>query len=137
MPASASGSSALVFEADLQLDPILDDLAVLDGGRRFHDLHRLDIAHRLRRRGDRLPGSVTPRSWARPDHLADDDDAHRAPPALPLVPVDGAAIMPRGRPGPERIRADRPRDREEGSATLRVRIVGQDRSHREDVWLPV
>src|SRR4051812_36165701 len=49
-----SCESALVFEADLELDPIFDDLAVPDDGGRLHDLHRLDVADRLRRRGDRL-----------------------------------------------------------------------------------
>src|SRR5262245_16400012 len=68
--------STLVFEADLQLDPILDDLAVLDRGRRLHDLDRLDVADRLRCGRDGLPSGIAPRAGARADHLADDDDAH-------------------------------------------------------------
>jgi len=71
-----SCESALVLEADLDLDAVLDDLAVGDHGARLHDFDRLDIAHRLRGGGDSLPGSVAPGLGARPDHLADDDDAH-------------------------------------------------------------
>ena len=35
---------ALVLETDLDLDPVLDDLAFLDDRPRLHDLDRLDVA---------------------------------------------------------------------------------------------
>src|SRR5688500_2050372 len=71
-----SCDSALVFEADLDLDAVLHDLAVGDDRTRFHDFDRLDVAHGLRSGGDGLTRGVAPRLGAGPDHLADDDDAH-------------------------------------------------------------
>src|SRR5689334_17552371 len=68
--------SAFVLEADLQLDPVLDDLAVLDDRARLHDLDGLDVADRARGGGDGLAGRVGPRARARADHLADDDHGH-------------------------------------------------------------
>src|SRR6187397_1750560 len=68
--------SALVFEADLDLDVVLDDLAVLDDRGRLHDLYRHDVADGLRCGRDGLARGVAPRARARADHLADDDDAH-------------------------------------------------------------
>src|SRR3954452_25623821 len=68
--------SALVFEADLDLDAVLDDLAVLDLGGRLHDLHGLDIPDRLRGGLDGSTSRVTPGVRAPPAHLANDDDAH-------------------------------------------------------------
>src|SRR6185437_7404455 len=65
-------------EADLQLDPVLDDLTVLDLGGRLHDLDGADVPDRAGRGGDGLTGGVAPRSGARPDHLADDVHAHSA-----------------------------------------------------------
>lgn len=44
--ARARSDSALVLEADLDLDPVLDNLAVFDPGRRLHDFDRLDVANR-------------------------------------------------------------------------------------------
>ena len=73
--------SALVLEPDLELDLVLDDLAVLDPGGRLDHLDRADVAHGLRRRRDRLAGGVAPGSGTRPDHLPDDDHTHCAPPA--------------------------------------------------------
>src|SRR6186997_3372604 len=77
-PISCAGAapSALVFEADLELDPVLDDLAVLDDGGRLHDLDGLDVADRLRGGRHGLAGGIAPRARARADHLADDVDAH-------------------------------------------------------------
>ena len=72
----ASPRLALVLEPDLDLDPVLDDLAVAHLGRRLHDLDRLDVADGLRRGLDRPAGRVAPRVRAAPDHLANDDDAH-------------------------------------------------------------
>src|SRR5262245_32594247 len=69
---------ALVLEADLDLDAVLDDLAVGDDRGRLHDLDRLDGPDCPRRGGDCLAGGVAPRPWARSDHLPDDDDAHRS-----------------------------------------------------------
>src|SRR6185437_3287379 len=65
-------------EADLQLDPVLDDLTVLDLGGRLHDLDGADVPDRAGRGGDGLTGGVAPGSGARPDHLADDVHAHSA-----------------------------------------------------------
>ena len=73
---SASRPSALVFEADLDLDAVFDDLAVLDDRARLHDLDGLDVADGLRGGRHGLTGGVAPRPRARPDHLPDDDDAH-------------------------------------------------------------
>src|SRR5258705_2257288 len=74
----AARGSALVLEADLDLDPVLDDLAILDDGARLHDFDRLDVADCLRRGRHCLPRGVAPRSRASPDHLPNDDDAHRS-----------------------------------------------------------
>ena len=52
--AASGGRSSLVFEADLQLDLVLDDLAILDSRGRLHDLDGPDVADGLRRGGDRL-----------------------------------------------------------------------------------
>ena len=41
----ARGGLLLVFERDLQLDPILDDLTVTYFRGRLHDLDRSDVAH--------------------------------------------------------------------------------------------
>jgi len=71
-----SGSRALVLEADLEFDAVLDDCAVLHDRGRLHDLDRLDVADRPRRGGDRLASRVRPRLRARADHLPDDDDSH-------------------------------------------------------------
>src|SRR5207253_1247612 len=73
--------STLVLEADLQLDSILHDLAALHGCGGLDDLHRPDIAHGFAGRGNCLAGRIAPGARARADHLADDDDAHQAPPA--------------------------------------------------------
>src|SRR3954462_1091121 len=81
--AATVGRSALVFEADLDLDAVLDDLAILDRGPGLHDLDRLDIPHGLRRGRDGLAGGIAPRARAGSDHLPDDDDAHLI--ASPLV----------------------------------------------------
>ena len=43
----AGSVSALVFEADLELHPVLDDLAVLDDRTGLHDLYGADVADRL------------------------------------------------------------------------------------------
>jgi len=70
---------AFVFEGDLDLDPIFDDLAVLDHGGRLHDFNRSNVSDGPGCRGDGLSGGVAPRARARPDHLTNDDDAHGAP----------------------------------------------------------
>src|SRR6188508_761527 len=67
---------SLVFEADLDLDVVLDDLAIADDRGRLHDLDRHDVADGLRCGRDGLASGVAPRAGARADHLADDDDAH-------------------------------------------------------------
>src|SRR5260221_1295267 len=77
LPARCRARSALVFEADLDLDPVLDDLAVLDLRRRVHDLDRLDVPDGAGRGGHGLTGRIGPRLRARPDHLPNDDHAHR------------------------------------------------------------
>src|ERR1035437_2531083 len=70
----------LVFEADLQVDAVLDNLAALDAGRRLDHLYRSDVANRLGGDGDGLARRVAPRARAHADHLSDDDHAHRTPP---------------------------------------------------------
>ena len=45
--------SALVLEADLEIDQVLDDLAVLDPRRGLHDLDRADVANGLATRSRR------------------------------------------------------------------------------------
>src|SRR4051812_24141702 len=79
-PSGRAESLPLVLEADLELDPVLDDLPVLDDRGGLHHLDRLDVADGLRRGGDGLARGVTPRPRARADHLTDDVDAHRPSP---------------------------------------------------------
>src|SRR3990172_12804696 len=113
------GRSALVLEADLDLDVVLDDLAVLDPGRGLHDLDRADVADGPRGGRDGLAGRVAPRARAGPDHLPDDDDAHAillerqlTDGRVSLRPGDaGASAGPSTpRPTPGRlVREERPR----------------------------
>ena len=76
-------------KADLDLDPVLDDLALGHDRGRLHDLDRLDVANGPGRRRDSLACSVAPRSGACADHLPDDDDAHRFTSCLSTAPPAG------------------------------------------------
>src|SRR6188768_3935530 len=67
---------SLVFEADLDLDVVLDDLAIADDRGRLHDLDRDAVADGLRCGRDGLARGVAPRAGAGAYHLTDDDDAH-------------------------------------------------------------
>src|SRR3954451_15359038 len=68
--------TALVFEVQLQLHAVLDDLAVLDASARFDHLDLADVAHRSRRGRYGVARRIAPRPGAGPDHLADDHHAH-------------------------------------------------------------
>src|SRR6266576_4673859 len=78
-PSAASPrGSTFVFETDLDLDPVLDDLAVLDDRARLHDFDRLDVADGLRGGGNCLASCIAPRLGTRSDHFPNDDHAHRS-----------------------------------------------------------
>src|SRR5262245_47214900 len=76
---SRRASAAFVLEPDLQLDPVLGDLAVLDAGGRLHDLDRPDVSNGPGCRSHGLASGIAPGPRARSDHLTNDDHAHRAP----------------------------------------------------------